>query len=310
MKRIALFILAGALALAGSLQSADLGDEAQPLQISKWIKGKKVNMAKGKAKGKKVYVVEFWATWCPPCLTTIPHLTELQKKYKDKGVTVIGISDENPETVKRFVDKIGDKMDYVVAIDDEEATMKAYMAAYGQTAMPHAFIVDQKGRVVWHGHPMFDLDETLEKVVAGEFDLEAAIEKRLADKRLADKTRAYWERIKAGKKGEETDALGNELLEDGAGDVTYLNNLSWTIMTEKDVQYRNQAFALILAKAAYDASDGETGFVLDTYARALYEDGQLSKALEMQKKAIQHAKDNQEKKLMQAHLQEYKDLLQ
>ena len=80
MKRTVLFIFAGALALAGSLFAADLGDEAKPLQISKWVKGKKVNLAKGK--GKKVYVVEFWATWCPPCRTTIPHLTELQKKYK------------------------------------------------------------------------------------------------------------------------------------------------------------------------------------------------------------------------------------
>ena len=308
MKRTVLFIFAGALALAGSLFAADLGDEAKPLQISKWVKGKKVDLAKGK--GKKVYVVEFWATWCPPCRTTIPHLTELQKKYKDKGVIVIGISDEKPDTVKRFIEKMGDKMDYVVAIDEEDATSDAYMAAYGQSAIPHAFVVDQEGRVAWHGHPMAGLDEAVEKIVAGEFDLAAAIEKRLADERLTKKTRTYWELIKAGTKGEETDALGNELLKDGAGDVTYLNNLSWTIMTEEEVRYRNQAFALVLAKAAYDASDGEAGFVLDTYARALYEDGQLTKALNMQKKAIRHAKDKQEKKLMEAHLQEFKDDLQ
>ena len=304
MKRTFFLFLAGALALANSLQAAELGDDAKPLSIAKWVKGKKVDLAKGK--GKKVYVVEFWATWCGPCLTTIPHLTKLQEKYKDKGVVVIGVSDEKTNVVKQFVEKMGDNMNYVVAVDDEDQTSDSYMSAFGQTAIPHAFIVDKEGRIAWHGHPMNKLDQTLDKILEGKFDIAKAAEEELALEIRAEKTLDYFTRIIKGQDGEETDALGEELLEKGADDVTYLNNLSWGIMTEEKVQYRNRDFALRLAEAAFKASDGETGFVLDTYARALFEDGQLKKALETQKKAIRHAKDREERKLMEAHLKEFR----
>lgn len=133
--------------------AAKLGDPAKPLQISKWVKGEPVKLSDGK--GKQIYVVEFWATWCPPCRDSIPHLTELQKKYKSKGVTFIGISTEkNAKTVERFVKSMGRKMDYTVALDKNNATAKAYMTAFGVNTIPHAFIVDKAGKIVWHGLPL------------------------------------------------------------------------------------------------------------------------------------------------------------
>jgi thiol-disulfide isomerase/thioredoxin len=174
--------LLGVLALAFPAFSAELGDPAAPLQIAEWVKGKPVDLAGGK--GKKIFVVEFWATWCGPCRASIPHLTELQKKFKDKDVVFIGVSDEDVPTVKKFVEKMGDKMDYTVAVDTDRKTSKGYMTAYGQGGIPTAFIVDKEGRMVWFGHPMGDLEKSLEQVVAGKFDLEKAKQRETTQKKI------------------------------------------------------------------------------------------------------------------------------
>jgi len=146
---------------------ASLGDPAAPLTIKDWVKGKPANVRDGKA----VYVVEFWATWCGPCRVSIPHLTELQKRWKDQGVIVVGVSDEPMATVKPFVEKMADKMDYTVACDDNRITYSGYMDAYGFNGIPTAFIVGRDGRVLWSGHPMSGLDVALEKAVSGKLEV-------------------------------------------------------------------------------------------------------------------------------------------
>ncbi|MBQ7590414.1 MAG: redoxin domain-containing protein [Verrucomicrobia bacterium] len=153
-----------------SVPSAKLGEKAKALTISEWVKGSAVDVTDG----KNVYVVEFWATWCGPCRNTIPHLTELQKKYKDQGVVFVGVSSEKAEEVKPFVQEMGDKMDYNVAVDKDDATDKAYMAAYGQNGIPCAFIINKESQVVWVGHPM-EMETPLKEVIEGKYDLSAAL---------------------------------------------------------------------------------------------------------------------------------------
>lgn len=131
--------------------SLRLGDQAPELNLT-FVKGEPVTLAEGK--GTDVYIVEFWATWCGPCLTSIPHLTELQKKYGDKGLVIVGVTDEDPADVNPFLAKMGEKMDYRVAIDRNKATNKALMVPFRQEGIPHAFVIDKLGRIVWHGHPM------------------------------------------------------------------------------------------------------------------------------------------------------------
>lgn len=210
--RLGVIFSLAASALSGAF-AADLapGMKAPSLKFSEWIKGTEVKAFKP----GNVYVVEFWATWCGPCIEGMPHLSELQAKFKDK-VTVIGVNAfERPDEkdisakVKKFVEGQGSKMAYTVARDTTEGDMaKNWMTAANQNGIPCAFIVDQKGEVVWIGHPAM-MDEPLSQVVEGTFDLEQskkdfaaqmeATEKRMAlSKRLAELNALY----KEGKKDE------------------------------------------------------------------------------------------------------------
>lgn len=170
-----------------------VGDPAPKLTIEKWVKGDEVKSFED----NKVYVVEFWATWCPPCRKSIPHLSELQSKFKDKGVTIIGVSSSERRglpDVEPFVTKQGDKMAYTVAWDDNGKTNKAYMDASGQEGIPTAFIVDQSHRIAWIGHPMDGLDEMLAKVVAKEFDVDKAAREAKRRAEIDEKARPLIEK--------------------------------------------------------------------------------------------------------------------
>jgi thiol-disulfide isomerase/thioredoxin/tetratricopeptide (TPR) repeat protein len=195
-----------ALLTALGLHAAELGDAAKPLDIKDWVKGSAVDLAAGK--GKTIYVVEFWATWCPPCRTSIPHLTEMQKQFKDRGVVFIGVTDEKTDVVKKFVDKMGDQMNYTVAVDAGK-TSEGYMAAYGATGIPHAFVVDKDGKVVWEGHPMDGLDKALEQIVAGKYDMTSAKKRASVQTKLSE----YVELTLSGENPEQLAKLEAELVE-------------------------------------------------------------------------------------------------
>jgi peroxiredoxin len=200
----AAFLLLPVFVLPGS--TAELGDAAPPLEIAEWIKGEPVDW--NQAKGKNVIVVEFWATWCGPCRVSIPHLTDLQRKFAERGVLIVGVSDESAAQVRPFVDGMGDKMDYPVAIDHEGKTGQAYMAAFGVSGIPHAFVVDREGRIAWHGHPMSGLEQVLDRLAANTFDF-AVERKRLTGQRQLQQ---YLEMALRGDDDAKLDALAKEIL--------------------------------------------------------------------------------------------------
>lgn len=171
--------------------SLTVGSPAPALKVSRWVKGTPVpSLEKG-----KVYVVEFWATWCGPCRQSIPHLTEMAKKFEGKA-TFIGVSvwerGNDPQkleaNVDAFVKDMGAKMVYHVARDTGDAFMtEAWMKAASQGGIPAAFVINGEGQIAWIGHPMYGLDKVLANVVEGKHDLAAA--KAEAEKAAAAEAR-------------------------------------------------------------------------------------------------------------------------
>lgn len=106
----------------------------------------------------KPQIVEFWATWCPPCRASIPHLNAINKKFKEKGLVVIGITDETKDKVEKFQKSL--PMDYSVAVGGGKLQQ-----AVGVNGIPHAFVVGKDGKVLWEGHPMKLTDAEIEKAL-------------------------------------------------------------------------------------------------------------------------------------------------
>ena len=167
-------MLSGLLALAITCSAfgqnqLSVGDPAPGLDIEKWVKGDETAITNG-----NVYVVEFWATWCVPCKKSIPHLNELQNEFSDSGLTIIGISDEEPSKVESFVRTMGSKMNYTVAVDRRESTKRAWMSAAKVEGIPAAFIVDRTGKIVFIGNPHPEAEDgfeiALRQVMAGRYD--------------------------------------------------------------------------------------------------------------------------------------------
>ena len=165
-------------------QLLDIGSDAPPVQIASWVKGQPVTSFDS----NRIYVVEFWATWCPPCKTSIPHLSKLQESYGDE-VTFIGVTQESNEVVEAFLKKEAepgvsesgktwnDLMRYNVAIDDNGGTTMAYMRAANQRGIPAAFVVGYDGKVDWIGHPG-EIDQPLKQIVARTWDRQEFLAER------------------------------------------------------------------------------------------------------------------------------------
>jgi thiol-disulfide isomerase/thioredoxin len=170
------------VATAPSQPTFKIGDRAPAIEPITWLQGNPVT----KYLSGRVYVVEFWATWCPPCIKAIPHLSELQKKYADR-LTVVGVNadgllgfEAKVDAVRDFMKKHGKEMAYTVAMDDpiKKTMSDTWITASGSMGAPTAFIIDQQGKLAWVGYPNvaqgYSFDHALKDTLAGKTDLVGA----------------------------------------------------------------------------------------------------------------------------------------
>ncbi len=156
----------------------EIGDDAPEISIDKWINGGPVKIKEGN--GQKIYIVEFWATWCPPCRKSIPHLSKLQTKFKDSGVDIVGISNESIEAVEKFAGNAG--FMYNVGVDKDNQTTSLYRE--GEQGIPHAFVIGKDGKIAWYGHPMDEMDIVIEQIISGKYDKKNAAKLCALKKRM------------------------------------------------------------------------------------------------------------------------------
>ncbi|MGY3281587.1 TlpA disulfide reductase family protein, partial [Bradyrhizobium sp. S3.7.6] len=138
---------------------------APSLKVENWLRGKL----------RKLYIVEFRASWCDPCEEAMPHLIELQAKYKDEGLEIVGVAanekaptaDEARAKLDAWLTEKFSNLNYRIGFDSTGAMDKLWMNASSSLGIPRSFVVDRDGHIAFIGDPM-DIDDVLPKICSGQ----------------------------------------------------------------------------------------------------------------------------------------------
>jgi thiol-disulfide isomerase/thioredoxin len=125
-----------------NVKMPEVGQPAPEIFAQEWI-NLKAPLTLAKLRGN-VVLLEFWATWCGPCVQGIPYLTELQRKYTGKNFQLLTFVEEGHPTMDKFLKRT--PVEYPIGLESTA------LENYGISGIPHAFVVSQTGTILWHGH--------------------------------------------------------------------------------------------------------------------------------------------------------------
>lgn len=275
-----------------------IGDKAPALSIAKWVKGESVTQFEE----GHIYVVEFWATWCGPCIRMFPHLSELQAEHAD-AVTVMGVNiwdrpksretGEYTQTMQEMVDRVtefvkeqGERMSYSVAIEETDKMAEAWMRAAGQNGIPAAFIVDRSGTVTWIGHPAA-MDDPLERIIAGEWDPRPAAAAQHTDHEINSWYPHLMNLLSNRETAERGYRLGYALLRSPfANESRMLNAVAWNVLTSPRIPVRDRDMAIAMASVACEKTEWKDASIIDTLARGYFDKDDHARAIDLQERAV------------------------
>ncbi len=289
---------------------------APELDIKEWRSDKIIKLEDGQ--NKNIYVIEFFATWCPFSQNCIAILNKVHSKWNKEGLIVIGICNESYNSLNEFIKNrkissryktqediessfstknINSQILYKLALDEKDVTYKKYMKKFGILGIPHSFIIGKDGTIVWHGHPFYGMENMLEMLFNNSYTSDTSrIIKEFSEK--------YFQYCQIIQKQEKTssEVLEKEILE-------YVQKLSRhpdiinscialiNFISSQNMPNCNVDFAIKLAEKLTEKIDQQIHFniydaqICDAYAAALFKKGEYQKAIYYQNWAIERSKD-------------------
>ena len=261
------------------------GEPAPALNIGEWIKGQPVVIRPG----TNVYVVEIWNTTSASSRSAITNLNNLQKRYQDKGLVVVSVSDEPVAKLKSFVLNTNVDIEYEVALDNKRYTSLAYMNPIMQRTVPYAFVVGTNGDLLWHGSPLRGLDHAVFLITSGAYEENLAKKADLASHQMAQYLAL------ARQSSDRAGMAGQNLLAARTNDVTLLCEMAYVISTATALPKRDFA----LAGQALDQAEkvAPSNSVPVTVGRAiwLFESGKQDDGLARARQALAMSQNPVEK---------------
>lgn len=167
MKQTALIMIAALIALGLGITARHLFPVVEKNVIGTLpefnlpdLSGRQHNISEWRG---KVLVINFWATWCPPCRKEIPDFIALQEHYAAQGVQFIGIALEDRAPVAEY--SAAGKINYPILLGGDNGISLAHQLGNNVDAVPYTLVVDKQGQII-HRHPGEFSKEQIEEVIA------------------------------------------------------------------------------------------------------------------------------------------------
>jgi len=164
MKQLMLIVIVAAIALAAGISVRFLSAPAIDASPSALVDFSLPDLSGTQRSSSewrgKILIINFWATWCPPCRKEIPEFMALQEQYADKGLQFVGIAIEEREPVSEYLQTI--KINYPILIGEDEGLALSQQLGNIINAVPFTLVVDRQGRVIHRQPGEFSREKILE----------------------------------------------------------------------------------------------------------------------------------------------------
>ncbi|MFW5443544.1 MAG: TlpA family protein disulfide reductase [Methylococcaceae bacterium] len=162
-----LILFAGSIALTGGI-SAQYLNKTDPIAANTPsisfslpdLSGKQRNITEWQG---KVRIINFWATWCPPCLKEIPEFINLQNEFRDRGIQFIGIAIEDKKSVKKYLSKIN--INYPILIGKDDGIALSQQLGNIVNAVPFTVVTNQQGQIIHRQPGEFSREQILKVIM-------------------------------------------------------------------------------------------------------------------------------------------------